>query len=100
MTVQYLAIEDVAGRCHTTVTFIREMAQCELIELQAGAGGEVLSNEDAERVRVGVLLIEELEVNLAGVEVILHMRDSIVSMQRQFAELLARLASDAKARGG
>ena len=64
----------------------------------------VISAESLERVRFITLLTEELEVNLPGAEVILHMRDDMIAMQRQFEEILATLVDELKparrARGG
>ena len=49
------------------------------------------SDDEAELARVARTLLRELEVNLAGVEVILRMRDEIVALRRQMAELIERL---------
>lgn len=48
----------------------------------------VYSQEDVERVELILRLTKELGVNLAGVEVILNMRDRMERMQRQMNELL------------
>jgi ribosome-associated translation inhibitor RaiA len=42
-------------------------------------------------VRVARLLMEEMGVNLEGIEVALHMREQMIAMQRQFNEILRRL---------
>ena len=81
---------DEIGASHA---FVDALARAELIRVEQDAEGAIVSFADAERVRVGFLLTAELEVNLAGVEVALHMRDTIFSLQRQFAELLAQLAA-------
>ena len=41
------------------------------------------SNKDIERVRHIKSLVDDLGVNLAGVEVIMHMADQLLKMQRQ-----------------
>ena len=43
----------------------------------------VYSQEDVERIELILRLTKELGVNLAGVEVILNMRDRMEKMQRQ-----------------
>jgi MerR family transcriptional regulator/heat shock protein HspR len=50
------------------------------------------SLEEADVARVARVLVRDLDVNLAGVEVILHMRTQIVSLRRQLDEMLAELA--------
>ncbi|MBI4301736.1 MAG: helix-turn-helix transcriptional regulator [Chloroflexi bacterium] len=45
------------------------------------------SNEDIEKVRMIQRLMDELGVNLAGVEVILRMRQRIAQMERELEEL-------------
>ncbi len=46
------------------------------------------------------VLVRELDVNLAGVEVILHMREDLFSMQRQFDEILRSLVEEMRRRVG
>jgi MerR family transcriptional regulator, heat shock protein HspR len=52
----------------------------------------VYSQEDVERVELILRLTKELGVNLAGVEVILNMRDRMERMQRQMNELLRAMS--------
>ena len=52
---------------------------------------QALSSEHLELARVVHTLVHELEVNWEGVEVILHMREQLVSTHHQVAELLALL---------
>lgn len=53
----------------------------------------VISAEDLERARL-VLLLRELDVNLPGAEVIVHMRDEMIAMRRQFGEILEALVRE------
>jgi MerR family transcriptional regulator/heat shock protein HspR len=52
----------------------------------------VYSQEDVERIELILRLTKELGVNLAGVEVILNMRDRMEEMQRQVGGLLRAMA--------
>ena len=54
----------------------------------------VVSSEDVEKARITRLLMEELEVNLAGAELIVHMRSEMIAMQRQFGEILEALIEE------
>jgi len=49
-------------------------------------------------VRLIALLMREMEVNLAGVEVILHMREDQLAMRRQFDEVLRGLVGELRKR--
>jgi MerR family transcriptional regulator/heat shock protein HspR len=49
------------------------------------------TDEDLERLEVILQLTRELGVNLAGVEIILNMRDKMAAMQRQIEEFVAQL---------
>ena len=46
-------------------------------------------DEDVEQIRFIKRLVDDLGVNLAGVEVILHMRQQLIEMQRELLALRA-----------
>jgi hypothetical protein len=50
--------------------------------------------DEAELARVARTLYRELDVNGPGIEVILHMRQQILALQRQMAQLVARLTAE------
>ena len=52
------------------------------------------TDEDLERLEVILQLTRELGVNLAGVEIILNMRDKMSAMQRQIEEFVAQLNTE------
>ena len=71
----------------------------ELVEIKHPADADpVLSPEQAERLRAHRGLMRELDVNVAGVEVILHMHEDLRSMQRQFNEVLQAVVSGMRRR--
>lgn len=49
------------------------------------------SSGEAEEVRVARVLLRELDVNLAGVEVVLHLRRQVFAMRDQMSEVLRLL---------
>lgn len=49
------------------------------------------TDEDLERLEVILELTRELGVNLAGVEIVLNMREKMAAMQRQMEEFVATL---------
>src|SRR5436305_6421792 len=52
------------------------------------------SDEDIERSEVSLKLTRDLGVNLAGVEIILNMREKMAVMGRQMPECIAQLDSE------
>ena len=57
------------------------------------------TDEDLERLEVILHLTRDLGVNLAGVEIILNMREKMGEMQSQIQEFIATLNSELASRG-
>ncbi|MCK9274413.1 MAG: hypothetical protein M0P57_04910 [Syntrophales bacterium] len=49
-------------------------------------------SDEMEKLRVAKILAEDLEVNLAGIDIILRLRQQMVEMRRQFDDILEDLA--------
>ena len=95
MTTKYLSLQEAAARLGCSADFIERLEREGLIDLKRTLDDVVVISADGlERVRFITLLTEELEVNLPGAEVILHMRDDMIAMQRQFEEILAGLVAE------
>lgn len=56
------------------------------------------TDEDLERLEVILKLTRDLGVNLAGVEIILNMREKMEAMQRQIEEFISQLNVELKER--
>jgi MerR family transcriptional regulator, heat shock protein HspR len=54
------------------------------------------SQNEIEKFRIARMLIEDMDVNLAGVEIILRMRESMINMRRQFDDILEDLSGQIK----
>ncbi|MBN1626569.1 MAG: hypothetical protein JW944_08580 [Deltaproteobacteria bacterium] len=54
------------------------------------------SSREIEKLRIAKMLIEDMDVNLPGVEIILRMRESMINMRRQFDDILEDLALQIK----
>ena len=92
---RYVKLTEVVAHLHVSNEFLNALEDENLIHLKRSSEGEVLmSTEDVERVRLALVLTSELDVNLAGVEVIMHMRESMLAMHRQFAEVLDALVAE------
>lgn len=97
MSGKYLSLADAAARLGCSADFIEALEREGLVDLKRTLDDvPVISAAGIERVRFITLLTEELEVNLPGAEVILHMRDDMIAMQRQFEEILASLVDEVK----
>lgn len=97
MTSKYLPLAEAAARLGCSADFIEALEREGMIDLKRTLDDVlVISAAGLERVRFIALLTEELEVNLPGAEVILHMRDDMIAMQRQFEEILASLVDEVK----
>ena len=99
MTTRYVKLTDVVQRTGITIEVVERLESEDLIHPKRSLDDEVLlSDEDAERIRIIRILTEELEVNLEGAAVILHMRDEMLAMQHQFDDVLAALVAELRAR--
>jgi len=89
---RYLKVTEVVADLQVNSEFLDLLASEELIHPKQSSEGDLLmSTEDVERVRLALVLMGELDVNLAGVEVIMHMRESMLAMRGQFSEILDAL---------
>ncbi len=81
-------------------SFLAELEREELIHsVKEDASGErVFPVDQVERVRIISNLVKDLDVNLAGVEVILTMRENMILMQRQFDQIIETLVTELKGR--
>lgn len=94
---RYLPLDEAAAQSGLTVPFLEMLEHEQLIVLKRTLDDVVvISVADLERARVIALLTEELEINLPGAEVILHMREDMIAMQRQFEMILTDLVAELK----
>jgi MerR family transcriptional regulator, heat shock protein HspR len=50
--------------------------------------------DELEKLRIAKMLIEDMEVNIPGVEIILRMRQDMIHMRRQFDAILEDIARE------
>lgn len=99
MTVRYIRLTEVCERYAIDPEVLRVVEEEELVEISHTVEDErVVSPEQAERLRLVAVLMRELDVNAAGVEVILHMHENLCSMQRQFDEILQAMVAELRRR--
>lgn len=98
-TSSLLKVIQVLSETGADMDLVQQLVDAELIELLGDGSGEpLISPRDAERIRVVRLLTAELGVNLAGAEVIVHMREAMLAMQQQVEEILAAIAEEIRRR--
>ncbi len=92
MARKYFRITEVVEICGVDRDFVARLERESIIEPIIRSKLKYYPRDQVERVRVARLLIEEMGVNLEGAEVALNMREQMIAMQRQFNEVLRRLA--------
>ncbi len=99
MTTHYLKLAEVMELLGVDREMLHLLEAEDLIHPKRTLDEEVLlSAEDVDRIRVVRILIQELDVNLAGAEVILHMREDMLAMRHQFDEILVTLVQELRER--
>ena len=94
MAKKYLPIYEVVRVCSVSEDFILSLEREQVIVPAKRKGQRVYSLDQVDRIRVARNLMEELGVNVEGVEVVLHMREQIINMRRQLAHLRMCLPRD------
>ena len=85
---QYYTIKVAAGLCGLHEQSLRMYERRGLIAPQRSPGNiRRFCDEDVERIRFIKRMVDDLGVNLAGVEVILHMRQQLLEIQGELADL-------------
>jgi MerR family transcriptional regulator/heat shock protein HspR len=96
MARKFLRITEVIEICGVDEKFVLRLEEERLIAPVVRQDRKLYPQEQVDRIRVARLLIEEMGVNLEGAEVALNMREQMISMQRQFGELLRLLGQELK----
>lgn len=88
MNVKRYVISQVIEMSGTDEVTILSYEKEGLIEPFIEEGQRLYSDEHIEKVMMIKRLIDDLGVNLAGVEVILNMREQMLIMQREFEKII------------
>jgi len=96
--MDYCTIRDAIELLHVDERFIARMAREDIISVRYDDLKEekLLSESDVEKLRIAKVLMEDMGINLHGVEVILRMRESMFQMRRQFDDILKDLAAEVR----
>jgi MerR family transcriptional regulator/heat shock protein HspR len=97
MAERYYTIKTAAELCGMHEQSLRMYERRGLVTPQRSPGNfRRFSDEDVERVRFIKRLIDDLGVNLAGVEVILHMREQLLQAHAELDALRRQCARAAR----
>jgi MerR family transcriptional regulator/heat shock protein HspR len=94
MGKEFWTVTEVREIFHIDENFIDELEEEEIIcpVCKEDPPAKFFSSADLEKLRLAKILIDEMEVNLPGVDIILRMRQSMFEMRRQFDSILEDLA--------
>jgi hypothetical protein len=99
--MKYFRLTEITEQYGIVASDLEALAREELISIKRTLDEEpVVSSDDVEKARLALLLMRELDVNLAGAEVIVHMREEMVAMQRQFGTILEALIAEIRRAAG
>ena len=99
--MKYVRLSQITAQYGIDRGSLERLAREELIEIKHTLDEEpVVSGEDVDKARLAMLLMNELDVNLAGAEVIVHMREEMLAMQRQFGKILETLIAEIRRAAG
>jgi len=91
----YYTISVVAGIFRITAQTLRIYEEKGLISPGRSEGNKRLyTDADLDRIELILRLTRELGVNLAGVEVVLNMRDKMMDMEKKFQEMVESLFNE------
>ena len=99
--MKYIRLSEIAAQYGIDRSAVEGLARENLIEIKYTLDEEpVVSGEDVDKARLAMLLMNELDVNLAGAEVIVHMREEMLAMKRQFGKILETLIEEIRRAAG
>lgn len=101
MTKEFWTVREVLEVFEVDERFLSDLEEEELICPLCGDQSpvKVFPPEEMEKLRLAKVLVEDMGVNLPGVEVILHMRQMMFEMRKQFDDILEDLAAQLQGKG-
>lgn len=93
MSERFWAINEVIEIFQVDETFLAELEEEEIIcpSCRGKSKTKMFSSSDIEKLRLAKTLVEDMGVNLPGVEVFLRMRQNMFDMRNQFDAILEDL---------
>jgi len=94
MGKEYWTVTEVVEIFEVDERFLDELEQEDIVcpVCKEDPPAKFFSSADLEKLRLAKILIDEMEVNLPGVDIILRMRQNMLEMRQQFDSILEDLA--------
>jgi len=98
MVKEYWTTAEVLESFEVEIHFLAELEEEEILcpVCREGDPSKLFSEMDLENLRLAKLLVDEMGVNLAGVEIILRMRQTLFDMRAQFDAVLENVAEEVR----
>jgi len=98
MAKEFWTINEVTEIFQVDEVFLSDLEEQEVLcpTCTKETRAKLFSIHDLEKLRLAKLLVEDMEVNLPGVEIILRMRQNMLEMRKQFDTILEELAHHLK----
>jgi len=96
MSKQFWTITEIIESFEIDEVFLVNLEREEIVcpTCNKAAKPKLFTASDIEKIRLAKILIEDMGVNLPGVEVILRMRKNMFEMRKQFDTILEDLAKE------
>ena len=94
MAKEFWTVTEVVEIFQIDERFIAELEEEEIINpvYREKPPAKLFPCDELEKMRIAKNLMEDMGVNLAGVEIILRMRENMIGMRKQFDIILEELA--------
>ena len=94
MSKRFWTVTEVVELFHVDEHFIAALEEEEIVcaTCRDDRPTKLFSPGELEKLRIAKVLMDDMGINLAGVEVILRMRQDMLDMRRQFDAILEDLA--------
>jgi MerR family transcriptional regulator/heat shock protein HspR len=94
MDKEYWSMTEVVEILQIEESFLADLEEEEILcpICPDHSSTKLFSASEMDKVRLAKILVEDMDVNLPGVEVILRMRQNMIEMRRQFDAVLEDLA--------
>jgi MerR family transcriptional regulator, heat shock protein HspR len=98
MEKKYWTTTEIIETFQVSEELLIDLEREEILCPECAANGSLkqFSSDELEKLRLARMLIEDMDVNIPGVEIILRMRDDLIHMRRQFDEILEDIAKEIK----
>lgn len=99
MTKEFWSVTEVIEIFQVERRFLDELEEEEVLCPTCGeeSPAKLFSEEELEKLRLAKILVEEMGVNLPGVDIILRMRQNMIDMRKQFDAILEDMAEHFRA---